>query len=126
MLGTHALSSGYYDAYYLKAQRVRTLIRREFDEAFEKYDALVMPTSPVVPFKAGERMNDPLQMYLSDVCTLPMNIAGIPGISVPAGFVDRLPVGLQITGRPLAEETLLRIAFAYEQATEWHRKKPPL
>ncbi len=126
MLGTHALSSGYYDAYYLKAQKVRTLIRREFDRAFEKYDALVTPTSPVVPFKMGERMDDPLQMYLSDVCTLPMNIAGIPGISVPAGFVDGLPVGLQIVARPLAEETLLRVAYAYEQATDWHKKKPPL
>ncbi len=126
MLGTHALSSGYYDAYYLKAQKVRTLIRREFDQAFEKYDALVTPTSPVVPFKMGERMDDPLQMYLSDVCTLPMNIAGIPGISIPAGFAGGLPVGLQIVGRPLGEETLLRVAYAYEQSTDWHRKKPPL
>ena len=126
MLGTHALSSGYYDAYYLKAQKVRTLIRREFDRAFEKYDALVTPTSPVVPFKMGERMDDPLQMYLSDVCTLPMNIAGIPGISVPAGFADGLPVGLQIVGRPLGEETLLRVAYAYEQSTDWHKRKPPL
>ncbi len=126
MLGTHALSSGYYDAYYLKAQKVRTLIRREFDQAFEKYDALVTPTSPAVPFKMGERMDDPLQMYLSDICTLPMNIAGIPGISVPAGFVDGLPVGLQIAGRPLGEETLIRVAYAFEQATEWHRRKPPL
>jgi aspartyl-tRNA(Asn)/glutamyl-tRNA(Gln) amidotransferase subunit A len=126
MLGTHALSSGYYDAYYLKAQKVRTLIRREFDRAFEKYDALVTPTSPVVPFKIGERMDDPLQMYLSDVCTLPMNIAGIPGISIPAGFVDGLPVGLQIVGRPLGEETLLRVAYAYEQSTDWHKRKPPL
>ncbi len=126
MLGTYALSAGYYDAYYLKAQKVRTLIRREFDRAFEKYDALVTPTSPVVPFKIGERMDDPLQMYLSDVCTLPMNIAGIPGISIPAGFVDGLPVGLQIVGRPLGEETLLRVAYAYEQSTDWHKRKPPL
>ncbi len=126
MLGTHALSSGYYDAYYLKAQKVRTLIRREFDQAFEKYDALITPTSPVVPFKIGERMDDPLQMYLSDICTLPMNIAGIPAISVPAGFVDDLPVGLQIIGKPLSEEMLLRVAFAYEQSTDWHKRKPPL
>jgi aspartyl-tRNA(Asn)/glutamyl-tRNA(Gln) amidotransferase subunit A len=126
MLGTYALSSGYYDAYYLKAQKVRTLIRREFDQAFEKYDALVTPTSPVVPFKIGERMDDPLQMYLSDICTLPMNIAGIPGISIPAGFVDGLPVGLQFIGKPLGEEMLLRVAFAYEQSTEWHKKKPSL
>jgi aspartyl-tRNA(Asn)/glutamyl-tRNA(Gln) amidotransferase subunit A len=126
MLGTYALSSGYYDAYYLKAQKVRTLIRREFDRAFEKYDALITPTSPAVPFKIGERTDDPLQMYLSDICTLPMNIAGIPGISIPAGFVDGLPVGLQIIGKPLGEETLLRVAYAYEQSTEWHRRKPPL
>ncbi len=126
MLGTHALSSGYYDAYYVKAQKVRTLIRREFDQAFEKYDALITPTSPVVPFKIGERMDDPLQMYLSDICTLPMNIAGIPAISVPAGFVDGLPVGLQIIGKPLSEEMLLRVAFAYEQSTDWHKRKPPL
>lgn len=126
MLGTHALSSGYHDAYYLKAQKVRTLIRRELDQAFRKYDALVTPTSPVVAFKMGERMDDPLQMYLSDICTLPMNIAGIPGISVPAGFAGGLPVGLQIAGRPLGEETLLRVAYAYEQATDWRRKKPPL
>jgi aspartyl-tRNA(Asn)/glutamyl-tRNA(Gln) amidotransferase subunit A len=126
MLGTYALSSGYYDAYYLKAQKVRTLIRREFDQAFEKYDALITPTSPAAPFKIGEKTDDPLQMYLSDICTLPMNIAGIPGISIPAGFVDGLPVGLQIIGKPLGEETLLRVAFAYEQSTEWHKRKPPL
>jgi aspartyl-tRNA(Asn)/glutamyl-tRNA(Gln) amidotransferase subunit A len=126
MLGTYALSSGYYDAYYLKAQKVRTLIRREFDQAFEKCDALVTPTSPTVPFKIGEKMDDPMQMYLSDICTLPMNVAGIPGISVPAGFADGLPVGLQIIGKPLGEETLLRVAYAYEQSTEWHRRKPPL
>ncbi len=126
MLGTYALSSGYYDAYYLKAQKVRTLIRREFDQAFERFDALVTPTSPTVPFKIGEKMDDPMQMYLSDVCTLPMNVAGIPGISIPAGFVDGLPVGLQIVGKPLGEETLLRAAYAYEQSTEWHKRRPPL
>jgi len=126
MLGTYALSAGYYDAYYLKAQKVRTLIRWEFDKAFEKYDALVTLTSPTVPFKIGEKIEDPLQMYLSDVCTIPVNIAGIPTISIPAGFVDNLPVGIQIMGKPLSEETLLRIAFAYEQATDWHKRKPPL
>lgn len=125
MLGTYALSAGYYDAYYLKAQKVRTLIRWEFDKAFEKYDALVAPTSPTVPFKLGEKIEDPLQMYLSDVCTIPVNIAGIPAISIPAGFVDNLPVGMQIMGKPLSEETLFRIAFAYEQATDWHKRKPP-
>ncbi|MBM3172211.1 MAG: Asp-tRNA(Asn)/Glu-tRNA(Gln) amidotransferase subunit GatA [Chloroflexi bacterium] len=126
MLGTYALSAGYYDAYYLKAQKVRTLIKQEFDHAFEKYDALVTPTSPTVPFKLGERVDDPVQMYLSDICTLPTNIAGIPGISVPAGFVDGLPVGMQILGKHFDEATLLRIAFAYEQATDWRKKRPPM
>jgi aspartyl-tRNA(Asn)/glutamyl-tRNA(Gln) amidotransferase subunit A len=126
MLGTYALSAGYYDAYYLKAQKVRTLIKQEFDQAFEKYDALVTPTSPTVAFKLGEKLEDPMQMYLSDVCTLPINIAGIPAISVPAGFAGGLPIGMQIMGKPFNEETLLRIAFAYEQATDWHKRKPPL
>jgi aspartyl-tRNA(Asn)/glutamyl-tRNA(Gln) amidotransferase subunit A len=126
MLGTYALSAGYYEAYYLKAQKVRTLISREFTEAFQKYDALVTPTSPTVPFKIGERADDPVQMYLSDICTLPVNIAGIPGISVPAGFVDGLPVGLQILGKPFSEETLFRVAYAYEQATGWQKRRPKL
>ncbi len=126
MLGTYALSAGYYDAYYLKAQKVRTLIRREFDQAFEKYDALVTPTSPTVPFKLGEKVDDPIQMYLSDVCTLPINIAGLPAISVPAGFADGLPIGMQIIGKPFDEETILHIAFAYEQATDWHKRKPAI
>jgi aspartyl-tRNA(Asn)/glutamyl-tRNA(Gln) amidotransferase subunit A len=124
MLGTYALSAGFYDAWYLKAQKLRTLIRREFDKVFEKYDALVTPTSPTVPFKIGERTDDPLAMYLSDICTLPANIAGVPGISIPAGFVDGLPVGMQFIGKHFSEETLLRVAYAYEQATEWHKKKP--
>ena len=124
MLGTYALSAGYYDAYYLKAQKVRTLIRREFDQAFTKYDALITPTSPTVPFKIGEKMDDPLQMYLSDVCTIPVNIAGLPAISIPTGFADGLPIGLQIIGKPFAEETILKIAHAYEQATDWHKRKP--
>ncbi len=126
MLGTYALSAGYYDAWYLKAQKVRTLIRREFDQAFEKYDALVTPTSPTVPFKIGEKVDDPLAMYLSDVCTLPINIAGLPGISVPAGFADGLPIGMQIIGKPFGEETILKVAYAYEQATEWHKRKPEI
>jgi aspartyl-tRNA(Asn)/glutamyl-tRNA(Gln) amidotransferase subunit A len=126
MLGTYALSAGYYDAYYVKAQKVRTLIKQEFDQAFEKYDALVAPTSPIVPFKLGEKLDDPMQMYLSDVCTLPINIAGIPSISIPAGFADNLPIGMQIIGKPFSEEMLLRIAFAYEQATDWHKRKPSL
>jgi aspartyl-tRNA(Asn)/glutamyl-tRNA(Gln) amidotransferase subunit A len=124
MLGTYALSAGYYDAYYLKAQKVRTIIRREFDQAFEKFDALVTPTSPTIPFKIGEKVDDPVQMYLSDVCTLPINIAGLPAISIPAGFAAGLPIGMQIIGPPFSEETLLRIAYAYEQATDWHKRKP--
>jgi aspartyl-tRNA(Asn)/glutamyl-tRNA(Gln) amidotransferase subunit A len=123
MLGTYALSAGYYDAWYLKAQKVRTLIRQEFDKVFEKYDALVTPTSPTVPFKIREKTDDPLAMYLSDVCTLPANIAGVPGISIPAGFVDGLPVGMQIIGRHFSEETILRVAYAYEQATDWHKRR---
>ncbi len=123
MLGTYALSAGFYDAWYLKAQKVRTLIRREFDAVFAKYDALITPTSPTVPFKIGERADDPLSMYLSDICTLPANIAGVPGISIPAGFVDDLPVGMQIIGKHFSEETLLRVAYAYEQATDWHKKR---
>jgi len=126
MLGTYALSAGYYDAYYLKALKVRTLIVQEFNQAFERFDALITPTSPTVPFRIGEKVDDPVQMYLSDVCTLPINIAGVPAISIPAGFADGLPVGMQAIGRPLGEEVLLRIAFAYEQATEWHKKKPNL
>jgi len=126
MLGTYALSAGYYDAYYLKAQKVRTIIRREFDAAFEKYDALITPTSPTVPFKIGEKADDPLQMYLSDVCTLPINIAGIPAISLPAGFAGGLPIGLQIIGKPFSEETILRIAYAYEQAAGWWQNKPAI
>jgi len=126
MLGTYALSAGYYDAYYLKAQKVRTLIKREFDQAFEKYDALVAPISPTVAFKLGEKLEDPMQMYLSDVCTLPINIAGIPAMSVPAGFANNLPIGMQIMGKPFNEETLFRVAFAYEQATDWHKRKPQI
>lgn len=126
MLGTYALSAGYHDAYYLKAQKVRTLIRQEFNQAFERFDALITPTSPTIPFKIGEKIEDPMQMYLSDVCTLPINIAGIPGISIPAGFVNGLPVGMQILAKPFAEEMLLRIAFAFEQATPWHRRRPPI
>jgi len=126
ILGTYALSAGYYDAYYLKAQKMRTLIRREFEQAFARYDALITPTSPTVPFRIGEKVDDPLQMYLSDVCTLPINIAGIPGLSVPAGFSDGLPVGMQIIGKPFSEEILLRIGFAYEQATQWWQRRPPI
>src|SRR5438477_3331216 len=114
MIGTYALSSGYYDAYYLKAQKVRTVIRREFDAAFEKYDVIAGPVTPTPAFKIGEKADDPFAMYLNDVFTLPVNIAGLPGISVPAGFVDGLPVGLQLIGKPFDEATVLRAAQAYE------------
>jgi aspartyl-tRNA(Asn)/glutamyl-tRNA(Gln) amidotransferase subunit A len=124
MLGTYALSAGYYDAYYLKAQRVRTLIRQEFDRVFEKFDVIITPTSPTVPFKIGEKMDDPVQMYLSDVCTLPINIAGLPAISIPAGYADGLPIGMQIISKPFAEETILKIAHSYEQSTDWHKRRP--
>jgi len=124
MLGTYALSAGYYDAYYLKAQRVRTLIRQEFDRVFEKFDVIVTPTSPTVPFKIGEKIDDPVQMYLSDVCTLPINIAGLPAISIPAGFAKELPIGMQIISKPFAEETILKIAYAYQQSTDWHKRRP--
>ena len=126
MLGTYALSAGYYDAYYLKAQKVRTLIQQEFDSVFEKIDALITPTSPTVPFKIGEKTDDPLQMYLSDVCTLPINIAGIPALSIPAGFSEGLPVGMQIIGKPFAEETIMKIGHAYQQVTDCHKHKPGL
>ena len=126
MLGTYALSAGYYDAYYLKAQRVRTLIAQEFRSAFEEFDVLVTPTSPSVAFKLGEKTADPVQMYLNDILTMPANIAGIPAISLPAGMADGLPVGLQLLAAPLREKTLFRAAYAYEQATDWHRLRPDL
>jgi aspartyl-tRNA(Asn)/glutamyl-tRNA(Gln) amidotransferase subunit A len=126
MLGTYALSAGYYDAYYLKAQKVRTLIKGDFDRTFADVDVVVAPTSPTVAFKIGEKVDDPLQMYLSDIFTLSVNLAGICGISIPCGFADGLPVGLQIIGKPFAEDIILRVAYAYEQATEWHKRRPAL
>jgi len=126
MLGSYALSAGYYDAYYLKAQKVRTLIRREFDQVFQQVDALVTPTSPTTAFRIGEKIEDPVQMYYSDICTIPVNMAGLPGISVPCGFSDGLPVGLHLIGPHLSEETLFRLAYTYEQATPWHTKWPEL
>ena len=126
MLGTYALSAGYHDAYYGQAQRVRTLVARDFKAAFEHVDAIVAPTTPGVAFKIGEKA-DPLQMYLNDVFTIPVSLAGLPGISVPAGFTrDGLPIGLQVIGRAYDEATVLRVAHAYEQATDWHRRKPAL
>lgn len=128
MLGTYALSSGYYEAYYLRAQKVRTLIRQDFLRAFELVDAMLTPVSPTPPFMLGEKSGNPLEMYLSDIFTLSCNLAGICGISVPCGFTTspRLPIGIQFLGRPFGEETILRIAHAYEQATPWHNEKPPL
>ena len=126
MIGTYALSSGYYDAYYLKAQKVRTLIKSDFDRVFENFDAILSPTSPTVAFKIGEKAADPLAMYLSDVCTIPANMAGIPGMSIPAGFSNGLPVGLQILGPAMGEEKILQVAYAYEQATNWHKQHPAL
>ncbi|HEY7064466.1 MAG TPA: Asp-tRNA(Asn)/Glu-tRNA(Gln) amidotransferase subunit GatA [Chloroflexota bacterium] len=126
MLGTYALSAGYYDAYYRKAQQVRTLIKGDFDRAFEQFDVLAAPTSPTVAFHLGEKLADPLAMYLSDVCTIPVNLAGLPGVSLPCGFVDDLPVGLQLIGPPLAEGRILRVAQRYQEATAWHRRRPAL
>ena len=126
MLGAFALSSGYYDAYYHKAQQVRTLIRDDFARVFQEVDALAAPVSPVVAFPIGERTDDPVRMYLVDVFTLPVNIAGLPAMSVPCGFSDGLPVGLQLIGPHLEEGRLLNIAHAYQQVTDWHRQRPPL
>jgi aspartyl-tRNA(Asn)/glutamyl-tRNA(Gln) amidotransferase subunit A len=125
ILGTYVLSSGYYDAYYLRAQKVRTLIRNDFLKAFETVDAIVTPTSPTAAFKIGEKSEDPLQMYLSDIFTISCNLAGICGISIPCGFTrnPKLPIGLQLLGKPFGEETMFRLAHAYEQCTPWHLEK---
>jgi aspartyl-tRNA(Asn)/glutamyl-tRNA(Gln) amidotransferase subunit A len=125
MLGTYALSAGYYEAYYDKAQRVRTLVCREFADAFGRFDALVAPTAPTVAFALGEKTDDPLAMYMNDICTIPANLAGLPAVSVPCGFVNGLPVGLQVMARPFAEGTCLRVAYTLEQATDFHRRRPP-
>ncbi len=127
MLGAYSLSAGYYDAYYKKASQVRTLIKRDFEEAFKKCDVILTPTAPTPAFKIGEKTADPLTMYLSDIFTISCNLAGIPGLSVPCGFTkDNLPIGLQILGKPLDEETVLKTAYSYEQATDWHKKRPKL
>ncbi|HEC35468.1 MAG TPA: Asp-tRNA(Asn)/Glu-tRNA(Gln) amidotransferase subunit GatA [Anaerolineae bacterium] len=127
MLGTYALSAGYYDAYYLKAQKVRTLIKQDFDRAFEQVDVIVAPTTPTTAFRLGEKVDDPIQMYLSDVFTLAANLAGICGVSLPCGFDgEGLPIGMQVMGPAFGEETILRVAHAYEQATQWHKRRPPL
>jgi aspartyl-tRNA(Asn)/glutamyl-tRNA(Gln) amidotransferase subunit A len=127
MLGTYALSAGYYEAYYGRAQRVRTLIRRDFAAAFEKVDALVTPTSPTTAFALGEKVDDPIQMYLADIFTVGVNLAGLPGLSLPCGFSDDgLPIGLQLVGAPWSEATLLRVGRAYERETDWHARRPAL
>ena len=127
MLGTYALSAGYYDAYYLKASQVRTLIRRDFDQALERCDVLLAPTAPTTAFRIGENVDDPLQMYLQDVLTLALSLAGLPGLSLPCGFDGAgLPIGLQVMGRAFDEATVLRVAHAYEAATEWHKRRPAL
>jgi len=127
MLGTYVLSAGFYDAYYLKAGKVRSLLRRDFDALFEKVDLVIMPTTPKPAFKIGEMSGDPLQMYLSDIYTVPVNLAGLPGISIPCGFSpEGLPIGMQLIGKMYDEETILRAAHAYEQSTEFHLKKPEL
>lgn len=126
MIGTYALSAGYYDAYYLKAQQVRTLIKRDFEAAFSHADVLVSPTTPGPAFAFGAKTSDPLSMYLSDLMTIPVNLAGLPGLSVPCGFVDHLPIGLQVIGPALGEVAVLQTAYAYEQATPWHQQSPSL
>jgi len=126
MLGTYALSAGYYDAYYGQAQKVRTLVRRDFQQAFERVDLIVAPTTPGVAFKMGEK-EDPIQMYLNDIFTIPVNLAGLPGVSIPGGFTQAgLPIGLQLIGRAFDEALLLRAVHAYQQVTTWHTRKPPL
>jgi aspartyl-tRNA(Asn)/glutamyl-tRNA(Gln) amidotransferase subunit A len=128
ILGTYVLSSGYYDAYYLRAQKVRTLIRQDFLKAFEAVDVIATPTTPTPAFKIGEKSDDPLQMYLSDIFTISCNLTGMCGVSLPCGFSSnpKLPIGLQLLGRPFGEETILRVAHAYEQSTDWHKQRPPL
>jgi aspartyl-tRNA(Asn)/glutamyl-tRNA(Gln) amidotransferase subunit A len=127
MLGTYVLSAGYYDAYYLKAQQVRTLLRQDYDAAFEVCDTIAMPTTPTPAFKLGEKTDDPLQMYLADVFTVSANLAGLPAISIPCGLSpEQLPIGAQFTGRMFDEATLLRAAFAFQRDTDHHKIQPPL
>ncbi|HEX6984604.1 MAG TPA: amidase family protein, partial [Planctomycetaceae bacterium] len=126
LIGTYALSSGYYDAYYLKASQVRTLIARDFERAFGTADILLTPTAPTAAFSLGAKVDDPLQMYLNDVYTIPVNLAGLPAISVPCGFAGGLPVGLQLIGRPFDESGVLKAAHAYQQVTDYHTRRPAL
>jgi aspartyl-tRNA(Asn)/glutamyl-tRNA(Gln) amidotransferase subunit A len=126
ILGTYTLSAGYYDAYYLQAMKARTLIKKDFESAFKKVDVIIAPVSPTPPFKLGEKSDDPLAMYLADIFTVTANLAGIPSLAVPCGFTGKLPVGMQIMGSHFNEGLLFRVGFAYEQATDWHRRKPNL
>ena len=127
ILGTYSLSSGYYEAYYLKAMKVRTRVKNDFDNVFKIVDCIITPTSPTPAFKIGEKTQDPLSMYLSDAFTIPVNLAGIPAISVPCGFTKQgLPIGLQVIARPFDEERLFKVAHTYEQDTQWHTQKPKI
>jgi aspartyl-tRNA(Asn)/glutamyl-tRNA(Gln) amidotransferase subunit A len=126
LIGTYVLSHGYYDAYYIQAQRVRRLVARDFAEAFKRCDVIMGPTSPTTAFRIGEKMNDPVSMYLNDIYTIPANLAGLPGMSIPCGFDEKgLPVGLQIIGNHFAEARMLGVAHQYQQATDWHQRTPP-
>lgn len=126
MIGTYVLSSGYYDAYYLKAQKVRTIIKNDFENTFKDFDVIISPTSPTVSFKIGEKVADPLSMYLSDIATIPVNLAGLPAISIPCGFDKDLPIGMQIIGKAFDEETLFRTAYTFESSTDWHKRRPKI
>ena len=126
ILGTYTLSSGYYDAYYIKAAKVRTLLLKDFQDVFEKVDFLIAPVSPSLPFKLGQKTADPLVMYLSDIFTVTINMAGLPALSIPCGFIDHLPVGFQIIGPHLSEELLFQAGYAYQQVTDYHTQKPKL
>ena len=132
MLGTYVLRSGYYDAYYRRAGQVRTLVARDFEAAFAKCDVLMTPTSPVLPFRLGERMSDPMTMYLADIYTISCNLAGLPGLSMPCGFITDegssrpLPVGVQILGKALRDDKVLQVAAAYQRVTDWHKQRPKL
>ncbi|STA93499.1 aspartyl/glutamyl-tRNA amidotransferase subunit A [Clostridium cochlearium] len=126
MLGTYVLSEGYYDAYYKKALKVRNVIKREYENVFKKYHAIISPTSPTPAFKIGEKINDIMAMYLIDIYTVPVSVAGLPAMSIPCGMVDGLPIGLQIIGNYYKEDDIFNIAYSYEQSTQWHKMKPQL
>ena len=126
MLGTFALSSGYYDAYYKKAQKVRTLIKQDFEKVFEQFDVIIGPTAPTPAFQIGENTSDPMTMYANDILTIPVSLAGVPAISIPCGFMNHLPLGLQIIGKHFDEAMVYRVAYAFEQATDYHKAQPKL